>query len=382
MSNSPIIKRVSKEQQELVGKVFRRTLAMYQPGKEPTELKAGTHLNNWDWGPGIALYGLQKTYHLLDPQTQQEYLEFWRNWFETNLDKTEPSITLNGALLLNVLWTAAHDSELPLEHWEREGYRAYCRKRADFYLKNAVRQASGVFGHTVAGFPDSSSQVWADNLFMLVLFLANGAETLGKPKQFGEMVRQLELHYQHLSDPTTNLLYHGWKFDSNGPEQDSGGYSGSHINGALWGRGNGWAAMAVAELLELCYDPDFSNYRPRIVQVITPHFQALLNSQRPDGRWNTLLNQSDSYPETSATAAIGYAFAKCAHLGVLGKEFAVAGKLALDAVRQQISSEGELLGVSGSTPLLAELEAYNNIPNDLISTWGQGIGLLALSEYR
>jgi unsaturated rhamnogalacturonyl hydrolase len=382
MSNSPIINRVSKEQQEIVGKVFRRTLAMYQPGKELTALKAGTHLNAWDWGPGIALYGLQKTYHLLDPQTQQEYLEFWRNWFETNLDKTEPSITLNGALLLNVLWTATHDSELPLEPWEREGYRAYCRKRADFYLKNAVRQASGVFGHTVAGFPDSSSQVWADNLFMLVLFLAKGAVTLGKPKQFGEMVRQLELHYQHLTDHTTNLLYHGWQFDQNGPEQDSGGYSGSHINGALWGRGNGWAAMAVAELLELCDDPDFSNFRPRIVEVITPHFQALLNCQRADGRWNTLLNQSASYPETSATAAIGYAFNKCARLGVLGTEYAVAGKLSLEAVRQQIFSEGEVLGVSGSTPLLAELEAYNKIPNDVISTWGQGIGLLALSEYR
>jgi len=382
MSNSPIIKRVLKERQELSSKVFRRTLAMYQPGKEATELKAGTHLNTWDWGPGIALYGLQQTYRLLDPPTQQEYLYFWRQWFDHYLDKSEPSITLNGALLLNVLWTAAHDSEFPLEHWEREGYRAYCRKRADFYLKNAVRQASGVFGHTVAGFPDSSSQVWADNLFMLVLFLAKGAVTLGKPKQFGEMVRQLELHYQHLSDPTTNLLYHGWQFAPDGPEQDSGSYYGSHIHGALWGRGNGWAAMAVAELLELCYDPDFSGFRARIVQAITPHFQALLKCQRADGRWNTLLNQSDSYPETSATAAIGYAFNKCARLGILGAEYAEAGKLALAAVRQQISPEGEVLGVSGSTPLLADLEAYNNIPIDLISTWGQGIGLLALSEYR
>ncbi len=353
--------------------VFHRTLAMYQPATPVSELQPGTHLNSWDWGPGIAFYGLQRSYRRLDDATQQLYFRFWQDWFGRNLDRQPPTNTINGAILLNVLWLSAHDSHLPLSDEERDYYQGYVRERVAFYLREAYRVQSGAFGHTVAGFPDSKSQVWADNLFMLVLLIAQVAATKENQKLFAQMIEQLELHFRHLSDSTTGLLYHGWQ--DNQPTNP-------HLNNALWGRGNGWAALGLAELLELTATPGFEAYREPILKVGLPFFEALLKFQRDDGRWNTLLDKAWSYPETSATAAIGYSLLKWARLGALGPEYATAGQQALVALELQISPSGDVQTVSGSTPLLATLEAYNTVPADSISTWGHGLALLALGEMQ
>ncbi len=357
--------------------VFGRTLAMNQPDPNRASggLLPGAHLNSWDWGPGIALYGLHKTYPLVGPALQQRYFDFWRDWFATYLDRRPPTPAINSAIVLNVLWSALHDPALPLEAGQREMYRAYCLERVAYYRRYAIKLPSGVFAHTVAsGSPQSKEQVWADNLFMLVLLLARVAVTGGDTALFGQMVDQLELHYRHLTDPATGLLYHGWQTDP----ADSG--RGSHLNRALWGRGNGWAALGGLELLELAQAPAFSGFQGEILQASLPHLTALQRYQRPDGRWNTLLDHPESYPETSATAAISAAFLKGARLGGLSSGFGEAGQRGLAAVLANITAGGEVKGVSGSTPLLASLDDYNTVPQDALNTWGQGLALLALRE--
>jgi unsaturated rhamnogalacturonyl hydrolase len=355
--------------------VFRRTLAMHQPGRAAGGLTPGAHLNSWDWGPGIALYGLQKTYPLVGPALQQQYLDFLPAWFATYLDDQPPTPAINGAILLNVLWSALRDPAIPFEGGQREMYRAYCLARVAYYRRQAIKLPSGVFAHTVAsGSPQSKEQVWADNLFMLVLLLARVAVTEGDTALFGQMVEQLQLHYRHLTDPATGLLYHGWQASPLGDP------AGSHLNRALWGRGNGWAALGGLELLELAQTGPFSSFREKIRQACWPHLAALRRYQRPDGRWNTLLDQPAAYPETSATAAISAAFLKGVRLGGLPPGFSEAGQRGLAATLANISDTGGVEGVSGSTPLLASLADYNKVPHDEINTWGQGLALLALRE--
>ncbi len=363
--------------------VFRQTLAMYQPGKAGHELRPGTHLNGWDWGQGIALYGLHKAYPYLGSLAQQAYFDFWPGWIETWLDRASPGPAINSAILLNVLWLALHDPAMPLAQPQREFYRDYVRERVQFYRQQAHRTPSGAFAHTVAtGSPDSFRQIWADNLFMLVLLLAQVAATDREVILFGEMVDQLERHYAHLSDSATHLLYHGWQFDPTGPELDRAGFRGTHLNGANWGRGNGWAALGVTALLELTRQPGFEAFGPRIQAIARPHFEGLRACQQSDGSWNTLLGQAESQPETSATAGIALAFLAGSRQGWLGPEFRLAGHKAVKAVAGQIGPEGVVQGVSGSTPLLPNLPAYNAVPTLAPATWGQGMALLALSEAR
>ncbi len=83
---------------------------------------------------------------------------------------------------------------------------------------------------------------------------------------------------------------------------------------------------------------------------------------------------------SSATAAFAYAFLTGSRLGALGPEYESAGRKALESLNSFVSPGGEVAGVSGSTPLLPDLEAYNGIPTGSTTTWGQGIALLALGE--
>lgn len=359
--------------------VFRRTLALYLPAGAALDPTPGTSLNAWDWGPGIALYALQKSYPSVDTPLQQAYFDFFRRWFGEFLDKQPPTPAINSAILLNVLWLAVHDPAMPLSGEERTFYKNYCLERVAFYRRHALKLPSGVFAHTVAtGSPASKSQVWSDNLFMLVLLLAQVAVTEDERLLFGEMTAQLEMHYQCLSDPETGLLFHGWQAL---PANSAGSHpNGAFLNGALWGRGNGWAALGAANLLELAYTPAFGNFKRRIERASLLHFEALRVHQRPDGFWSTLIDRPATYPETSATAAISAAFLKGVRLGWLSPEFEKAGQRGLAAVRSVINPAGEVTGVSGSTPLLDNLSDYEAVPHDRTFTWGQGLGLLALLE--
>jgi unsaturated rhamnogalacturonyl hydrolase len=362
--------------------VFRRTLALYLPAGaalDPAASTPGTNLNAWDWGPGITLYALQKSFPYVDAALQQAYFDFFRGWFGEFLDKKPPTPAINSAILLNVLWLSVHDPAMPLSGEERAFYKNYCLERVAFYRQHAIKLPGGVFAHTVAtGSPASKSQVWADNLFMLVLLLAQVAVTEGDRLLFGEMAGQLEMHYRCLSDPATGLLFHGWQAL---PENSAGGHlNGAFPNGALWGRGNGWAALGAATLLELAHTPAFGNFKRRIERASLLHFEALRLHQRPDGFWSTLIDRPASYPETSATAAISAAFLKGNKLGWLSSDFEKAGRRGLAAVRSVINPGGEVAGVSGSTPLLDSLAAYEKVPHDRTFTWGQGLGLLVLLE--
>jgi unsaturated rhamnogalacturonyl hydrolase len=357
-------------------KVFERTLAMYQPDVPVPDLTPGTHLNEWNWTSGIAHYGLLKTHHLVFAETQLRYFDFVREWFVKYLDRSEPTATLNGALLTNVLWQLSQDPKIPFSNEERQQYTNYCFERAIFYRDNALRLPSGVFGHSVAGIPESGKQVWADNLFMLVLFLAKMSGTL-PDLSLNQMEQQVALHFIHLTDPQTKLLYHVWQDDPHGLERDLLENSGTHFNGALWGRGAGWAAIALAEMSEIPHYPALP-----CPYFTRPFFQSLLNNQRVDGKWNTLLYGVDTYPETSATACFAATFFKGYRLGWLEEDYYKAAKLAINALLDYlILEDGTVQGVSGSTPVFPTREDYTRVPYMPVCTWGQGMALLALGEY-
>src|SRR6185312_12748845 len=74
----------------------------------------------------------------------------------------------------------------------------------------------------------------------------------------------------------------------------------------FWGRGNGWVAAGLSELLsELPADhpqrkPIFAGYQKMM--------SALLAAQAPDGMWRQLLDKPDAWDESSATGMFTFAF--------------------------------------------------------------------------
>ena len=106
----------------------------------------------------------------------------------------------------------------------------------------------------------------------------------------------------HLLDTSTGL----WWRDSN--------YVGTTT---LWSRGNGWAAMAMAKVLDAlpAADPRRAQYQSVLVSMAA----ALRNTQRSDGFWNVDLGDPNDFPgpETSGTAFFTFALAWGVNHGVL-----------------------------------------------------------------
>ena len=100
-----------------------------------------------------------------------------------------------------------------------------------------------------------------------------------------------------------------------------------HFGQAYWGRGNSWFTACAVDFAE--WIPD-GPVRRLILNTWQEQCKALLSVQDPEsGLWHTLLDQPDSYLETSASAAIAYGLLKGSRLGLLDEDCRAAGEKAL-----------------------------------------------------
>ena len=73
----------------------------------------------------------------------------------------------------------------------------------------------------------------------------------------------------------------------------------------FWGRGNGWVAGGMAELLSDL--PKNHPKRARIMEGYHTMMASLLKYQDADGMWHQLIDHPESYQESSCTAMFTYA---------------------------------------------------------------------------
>jgi rhamnogalacturonyl hydrolase YesR len=81
--------------------------------------------------------------------------------------------------------------------------------------------------------------LWLDDLYMSVPALAQMGALTSDPSYFDDAVRQILQFSARLFVPGKNLYRHGW-VQAMDPHP-----------AFLWGRANGWAALAMAELLDV-----------------------------------------------------------------------------------------------------------------------------------
>ena len=201
---------------------------------------------------------------------------------------------------------------------------------------------------------------------MTVLFVARMGALLKREDCVQESIRQFLVHIKYLQDPVTGLFFHGWTFAEK-----------HHFAGALWGRGNAWYTAGLVDYLELTEIPDGVKWF--LVSTLQRQVDALLTVQAENGMFHTLLDDPDSYPESSATAGFAYGILKAVRLGLLPETYRKAGEKAAAAVVARVLPTGELAEVSAGTCLRMTKEYYRNIPLRPCP-YGQSMALLALVE--
>lgn len=323
-------------------------------------------IEEWDWPQGVGLYGLVK---IQAARGTGEYDAFLENWFRTNIEIGLPSRNINTTAPFLAL----------MDLVRRKGDKTFedmCRERAEWLMTGLPRAGEGAFQHVTSAIGDrngvtlNEGQVWADTLFMAVLFLNQAGQHFGRLDWVEESERQFLVHIKYLYDKKAELFHHGWTFD------------GRHNFGEVfWCRGNSWYTCGVVDYLgSFTRYPLGEGVKTYLVDTLASQAGALRRLQAGDGMWHTVLDDPGSYTETSGTAAIAAGLAKAVKLGLLDESYRSVVKAAVEGVVSNIAEDGTVLNVSAGTGIGMDKDHYRNIIRNTMA-YGQSLTLLALAEY-
>ena len=134
--------------------------------------------------------------------------------------------------------------------------------------------------------------------------------------------------------------------------------------------------MAKVEILQAL--PHDHEDRAAVLRTFADHAAALLKVQGMDGRWHQILDQPDTYLETSATAMFVRAFAAGVANGWLPEEpFAASAERGWAGMTAQISALGDVEGITRGTPIFFGDAQYKVHPTRTNDPRGLGAVLYA-----
>jgi rhamnogalacturonyl hydrolase YesR len=130
--------------------------------------------------------------------------------------------------------------------------------------------------------PDLSPETrfWVDDMYMSTILQAQAFRATHDPKYLDRAAGEMVAYLDKLQQPN-GLFYHA-------PDVPF-----------FWGRGDGWFAAGMAELLRSL--PENHPQRARILASYRKMMKALIKYQGADGMWRQLIDHPESWPETSST---------------------------------------------------------------------------------
>ncbi|MEO8018408.1 MAG: glycoside hydrolase family 88 protein [Pseudomonadota bacterium] len=212
--------------------------------------------------------------------------------------------------------------------------------------------------------PDS---LWLDDLYMSVPCLAQAGKLTGEKRYYDDAARQILQFSARMFDHQKGLYMHGW-------------VQGMQYHPEFhWARANGWAIMAMAELLDVL--PQDHADRPLILALFREHAAGLIAAQGHAGLWHQLLDRRESYEETSASAMFVFGIARGINRGWLDPlAFGPPASLGWNAVAKKVNAKGQVEGVCVGTGMGWDPMFYLYRPVHLLAAHGYGPVLLAGAE--
>jgi unsaturated rhamnogalacturonyl hydrolase len=220
---------------------------------------------------------------------------------------------------------------------------------------------------TLARNRPQKNTLWLDDLFMSVPALAQMGKLTGDATYYDDAVKQVMQFSKRMFNKDLGIYMHGW-------------VEGMAVHPEFhWARANGWAAMAMVELLDVL--PENFKGRAGVLEQLKAHLNGLAKYQSGQGFWHQLLDRADSYLETSATAIYTYCIAKAVNKGWIdAKAFAPMCLLAWNAVSTKVNEAGQVEGTCVGTGMAFDPAFYYYRPVNVYAAHGYGPVLLAGAE--
>lgn len=130
------------------------------------------------------------------------------------------------------------------------------------------------------------TRMWIDDMFMITAVQAQAYRATGNQQYIERAANEMVVYLDSLQKEN-GLFYHA-------PDVPF-----------FWGRGNGWMAVGMSELLR-SLPKNNPNYG-RIMKGYTTMMSSLLKYQSPAGMWLQLIDDPASWPETSSTGMFTFA---------------------------------------------------------------------------
>jgi len=244
----------------------------------------------------------------------------------------------------------------------QERYKEYIDQAAHHILTKQARLEDGTL---VRGFPHKWT-LWADDLYMGISFLARMGKLTGDRCYFDDAVRQVFNFHKYLFNEEKGLMHHCWYADIKQPGV------------AYWGRANGWALLAEADLLDRL--PHTYPQREELIALLQRHIIGIAQYQSATGLWHQLLDKEDSYLETSCSAIFTYIVARAVNKGYLDPRYSSIAQHGWEGVMTRVRPDGQIEGVCTGTGVGNDLVFYYQRPAPLNDVHGIGFILLAGAE--
>ncbi|MGC4101879.1 glycoside hydrolase family 88/105 protein [Ferruginibacter sp.] len=182
------------------------------------------------------------------------------------------------------------------------------------------------------------TRLWIDDMYMITLLQAQAYRATGDIKYIERAAKEMVLYLDKLQQPN-GLFYHA---------ADVPFY---------WGRGNGWMAAGMTELLRVLPEKNI-NYK-RILSGYQLMMSTLLQCQAADGMWRQLVNDTASWKETSCTGMFSFAMITGVKNGWLSvKDYGNAALKGWLALTTYINEEGLITDVCEGTGAKNDRQYY------------------------
>jgi len=209
--------------------------------------------------------------------------------------------------------------------------------------------------------------LWLDDLYMYIPAVAQMGKLTGDKKYYDDCVKQVLAYSKRMFNKEKGLYMHGWVESMEVHPQFH------------WGRANGWALLAMSELLDVL--PENHAGRPAVLSQFRELVKGLARYQSGSGFWHQLLDKEDSYLETSATAIYSYCIAHACNKGWIDPmTYGPMSILAWNAVSTKINERGQVEGTCVGTGMAFDPAFYYHRPVNVFAAHGYGPALLAGAE--
>ena len=182
------------------------------------------------------------------------------------------------------------------------------------------------------------TRIWIDDMFMITAVQAQAYRATGDRKYIDRAATEMVLYLDKIQ-LGNGLFYHS-------PE--------AHFS---WGRGNGWMAVGMAEILRIL--PKDNPNRTRIMDGYHKMMAALLKYQERDGMWRQIIDDPEAWKETSGTAMFTYAMITGVKNGWIDrKTYGTAARKGWLALISYINLNDELTEVCEGTNIKNDRDHY------------------------